>query len=443
MSVIDKEVIEGQNTQMANEMGIGKKFGQYIRLSSANDFVKKSYGLMSIGVAQGREIISIDASDEAKIISEWTQFYSKNDQIDGNEVPSLLQVMTLILKFTKSCFSNTGKDFSKQIDDLVKDYLANNPNSTVDIMKNEDPDVNQDDIVANSDKDLKKKKDLVLKNVPESDKHVVVPLRRFFESKIGICRHKVLVNCMVLAHLVKTGSPFFKPEDSVRQHRGQTKLGGHASVTYISHDKIYILDDNFLFPFYLLDKNQLIDPAYKTDIYKVCTNRFIAKYGDEYYNDLWKKLTPVLHKVQEKANDRMMKEKSSNMTSYQKSNADKKPLAQSSGSAAAPPAASAAAAEPKPSHVNQAAAAINPQEALRVVFGDEDDKADMDVVLNPVSAVGEKGWDLPPAPQYVDAAPANSASALTTSYNNAKKPGTSTIPNETAISNKKGVISLK
>lgn len=274
---------EGDKTNIANQLGVKKTIGHYERISTDTNFVEKSHGLMSIGLAVGREVILIDEADVKEIIAKWDNYYRRKGQISDSQQ----DVLPLVNQFTRELFpAPKTKDELKHIEERLEN------------------------IVLDFAKDLGNIMQIKGKGLPKVSKfptvsdnfRVGIPLSAFINRKLGVCRHADLVNCIVMAHLVNQDPAFrnSKAGAEVRQFRANIKkngkiVGANAVATYISEGRIWVLDKNFEDPIYLIDVDATPKTISEDDLAQDPRNfnnvlKFIKLVGPEFYQEMFARL---------------------------------------------------------------------------------------------------------------------------------------------------------
>lgn len=68
------------------------------------------------------------------------------------------------------------------------------------------------------------------------DRIYTIPLDEFLKEKQGLCRHKMPLTALLIAHLIKEGN---LPDGSVRQYRGLSINGNLAHTWVVYHDRVH------------------------------------------------------------------------------------------------------------------------------------------------------------------------------------------------------------
>lgn len=271
--MIDEEktmaAVPGLKTGKADELGVKKeltyKKETYERLTTEHDFVEKSSGLASIGLAgPRREVILISEADERLVIREWNNklFAQKKDKLRrAKEVLStdnyIYEVLKYISRFTHNSLTTeyVGGRMTKEeyLNWMIKIYLERG--ETIDIGKSGTPDI-----------------------------RAAAPLSKFIKNRCGICRHYNLINSIVVADSIRKG---ILPHGQVRAFRS----GGYAVMAYLTSDKIWVLCSSGRPPFYLVPLNYLpAAPIEGSNEARALT--FKKAYGEGFYSEMFERLLP-------------------------------------------------------------------------------------------------------------------------------------------------------
>lgn len=274
--------ILGLKTKMANDRGIKKDFvykkEEFERITTETDFVKKSHGLISIGLAKGREAILISEDDHNKIIRAW-ELFSRQSKKHKNAAMAPNANMANMAKIKEESLSEEAR-IQQILNDInaFSSHCLNNPDDLGLI--------STDDKIKELIDDYKSRGDTI--DIGGNDIRAAIPLYAFIKKQCGVCRHHDLICGIVIADLVKKG---LLPHGQVRQFRSNN----HTVITYIQDGRIWVLDNNFSKPFYLVPTNQLsANPKRDTNEYRASEyKKFLERYvGPKVYNEMFERLLP-------------------------------------------------------------------------------------------------------------------------------------------------------